>query len=212
MAPRRRPANQPLRAAWHAPGMTPLRKTLSALSLLAFGLAIGLLPAPPAVAQKAPSAPAAATPANADPRALLRDQVDAELAQLRPRLKRAEADAKEQSERYSQMAASKAEVAKKSAEKVEKDKAKADVDRAKQGYRPKMPRNAAKKPPPKKKGDEEEEEKAKAAAAAATDQPKRIDPVLTQQYVVLSLRDQIRQLRDRIAYLEELRAKLGAKS
>lgn len=193
--------------------MNALRKTLSVLSLLALCLALGLLAAPPAAAQKAPSAPATATPANADPRALLRDQVDAELAQLRPRLKRAEADAKEQADRYSQMAASKAEVAKKSADKVEKDKAKADADRAKQGYRPKMPRNAAKKPPPtKKKGDEEEEEKAKAAAAAATDQPKKIDPVLTQQYVVLSLRDQIRQLRDRIAYLEELRARLGAKS
>lgn len=193
--------------------MNATRKMFSVLSLLALGLALGLLAVPPAEAQKAPPAPASATPANADPRALLRDQVDAELAQLRPRLKRAESEAKEQAERYSQMAASKAEVAKKSAQKVEKAKAKADADRAKQGYRPKMPRNAAKKPPPaKKKGDEEEEEKAKAAAAAATDQPKRIDPVLTQQYVVLSLRDQIRQLRDRIAYLEELRARLNAKS
>lgn len=193
--------------------MNALRKMSSVLTLLALCLALGLLAVPPAEAQKAPPAPAAATPANADPRALLRDQVDAELAQLRPRLKRAEADAKEQAERYSQMAARKAEVARKSAQKVETDKAKADADRAKQGYRPKMPRSAAKKPAPKKKGEDEEEEKAAAAAAAAaSEQPKKIDPVLTQQYVVLSLRDQIRQLRDRIAYLDELRAKLGAKS
>ncbi len=194
--------------------MNVLRKTLSVLSLLAFGLAIGLLPAAPVLAQKAPSAPATATPANADPRALLRDQVEAELAQLRPRLKLAEAEAKEQAERYSQMAARKAEVAKKSAQKVETDKAKADADRAKGGYKPRMPRSAAKKPAPKKKGEDDEEEKAKAAAAAAaaSDQPKKIDPVLTQNYVVLSLRDQVRQLRDRIAYLEELRARLGAKS
>lgn len=191
--------------------MTAIRKFLVLLSIAA-GLAIGAITAMPAAAQKAPSAPATATPANADPRALLRDQVEAELAQLRPRLKLAEAEAKEQAERYSQMAASKAEVAKKAAQNKEKDKAKADADRAKQGYRPKMPRSAAKKPTPKKKGDEEEEDKAKAAAAAAADQPKKIDPVLTQQYVVLSLRDQIRQLRDRIAYLEELRGRLGAKS
>ncbi|MBL8703501.1 MAG: hypothetical protein JNM30_01590 [Rhodospirillales bacterium] len=194
--------------------MNALRKTLNVLSLLAFGMAIGLFLAPPAGAQKAPPAAAGAKPANADPRALLRDQVEAELAQLRPRLKLAEAEAKEQAERYSQMAASKAEVAKKSALNKEKDKAKADADRAKGGYKPRMPRSAAKKPKPKKKGEDDEEEKAKAeaAAAAASDQPKKIDPVLTQQYVVLSLRDQIRQLRDRIAYLEEIRARLGAKS
>jgi len=192
--------------------MNSPRRILSALGLLALGLAIVLLPASAARAQKASTPPAKATPANADPRAALREQVDAELALLRPRLKLAEAEAKEQAERYSQMAASKAEAAKKSALKAEQDRAKADVDRAKQGYRPKMPRTK-KPPPPKKKGDEdEEEEKAKAAAAAATDQPKRIDPVLTQQYVVLSLRDQVRQLRDRIAYLDELRARLGPKS
>lgn len=194
--------------------MHPFRKIVLLLAPLVLGLAVVLLPVLPAEAQKAPPAPATAKPASADPRALLRDQVEAELAQLRPRLKLAEVEAKEQAERYSQMAASKAEVARKSAEKHDKDKAKADADRAKGGYKPRMPRTAAKKPAPKKKGEDDEEEKAKAAAAAAaaSDQPKKIDPVLTQQYVVLSLRDQIRQLRDRIGYLEELKARLGAKS
>jgi hypothetical protein len=199
--------------------MNAFRKTVSLLARPVLGLLLALSLALPATAQKAPtekapSASATAKPANADPRAYLRDQVDAELAQLRPRLKIAEGEAKEQAERYSQMAASKAEVARNSAQRRDKDKAKADADRAKQGYRPKMPRSAAKKPPPTKKKDEDEEEAkaAAAAAAAASDQPKKIDPVLTQQYVVLSLRDQIRRLRDRIAYLEELKARLSAKS
>lgn len=184
----------------------------AALKLLVLGLMVVL--AAPVQAQKTAPADAKPTPASADPRALLRAQVEDELALLRPRLKRLEDDAKEQADRYRDMAASKAEAGKKAAEKAEKARTRADEAQAKQGYKPKPPGPAG---AGGKKGADPKAGAGGAGSGAAGgagggESAKKVDPVLTQHYVVLSMRDQIRQLRDRIAYLEELRAKLAARS
>lgn len=170
--------------------------------------------APPPGMKAAPVSPGAKQ-ASTDFRATLRQQVEDELAQLRPRLKMVEQEAQDAAEKYKEMAASKAEVGKKAAEKTETAKARADAAAARQGYKPKMPGKGA----GAKAGAGGDKGKAADAkggegggAAAGGAAPKKVDPVLTQQYVVMSLRDQIRQLRERITYLEELRTRLGGKS
>jgi len=180
-------------------------------AVLTLGLTLGL--AMPAMAQKAPPPkPIATTPAATDPRAALRAEIAQELALLRPRLKAIEEEAKEQAERYKEMAASKAEAGKKSQERAEAARERADKAAARQGYKPKVPGAG-------KKAGNAAAAGAGAGAGAPPEPPaaggattKKLDPVLTQQYVVLQLRDQIRQLRQRIDYLESVQARLDAKS
>lgn len=180
--------------------------------LLGFLLALGGGSA--AFAQAQPVAASPAARGGSDFRAAFRAQIEDELTQLRPRLKLVEEDARQQADKYKEMAASKAEMAHKSQEKTQAARARADAAAAKKGYAPKLPGKAggaggAKKPAAAdakaEGGDKAKGGDAGGGGAAA---PKKVDPVLTQQYVVMSLRDQIRQLRDRIAYLEGLLAKL----
>jgi len=208
-----RPAQQTAASPSYAvPALPPSRGAQAAIEQVPLS--------PPSGLKAAPGA-AGARPAAVDPRAALRAQVEDELAQLKPRLALAEKEAQEQAERYKEMAASKADVSKKTAEKAETAKARADAAAAKQGYKPKMPGAAggkkatdAKAAGGDKKGGDAKggEAGGGAAGGASAAAAKKVDPVLTQQYVVLSLRDQVRQLRERITYLEELKARLGAKS
>jgi hypothetical protein len=195
---------------------------LAFTTLIGTFLALAVLTAAPAAShaqgQQPPVRPA---PATQDFRAAFRAQIEDELAQLRPRLAKAESDAKTQAERYKEMAASKAEMARKTAEKAQTERARADAAAARKGYAAKIPgksADAAKKPGAKDakaaaggekgKGGEGAAGGAAASSGEAGTAPKKIDPVLTQQYLVMSLRDQVRLLRDRIAYLEGLLARM----
>jgi membrane protein involved in colicin uptake len=186
----------------------------SARLCLFVALAVSAVPTGARLAQgQQPPVRPAMAPAQ-DFRAPLRAQVEDELAQLRPRLAKAEADAKLQAERYREMAAAKAEMARKSAEKAQADRARADAMAAKKGYAPRLPGKAASAgkgaaaKDAKAPGGGDKSKGGEGAAGGGEGAPRKVDPVLTQHYLVLSLRDQIRQLRERIAYLEGLLARL----
>ena len=167
----------------------------------------------PGRAQTQQPAARPAAKADTDFRAAFRAQVEDELAQLRPRLKVAEDEGRQQSDRYKEMAASKADMARKAAEKTQATRTKTDAAAAKKGYTPKAPGKSA--GAGKKAGATDAKadggDKAKGGEGGAGGSgaaPKKVDPVLTQQYLVMGLRDQVRQLRDRITYLEGLLARL----
>jgi hypothetical protein len=196
---------------------------MSAFQCLAIALLLAAIVAGGPAPSHAQQAPARGMgQASVDFRAAFRAQVEEELAQLRPRLAKAEADAKVQAERYKEMAASKAEMARKTAERAKAERAKADAAAAKKGYAPKLPGKTAgvgKAGGAKEaaagagdKGKSADKGKGGEGGAASAGEggpaPKKIDPVLTQQYLVMSLRDEVRLLRERIVYLEGLLARM----
>jgi len=152
-----------------------------------------------------------------DDRAFLRTQIETELAHRRARLAVIEQELQNQSKRYDEMAAHKMELAKLAAAQAEAAK-EAAAQKAMKAQLAAARSNGG-KPAPKpgngksngangangKAGD------AKDAAGAAGAEPgakKPIDPLLTQNYLVLRLRDEARQLSERVSYLEGVLAKL----
>lgn len=157
-----------------------------------------------------------------DDRAVLRTQIETELKLRRARLAAIEAELKQQAKRYDEMAKHKMELAKIADDKADAARAAAQEKALKAQYAA-----AQAGPKPAGKGAKGKAKDAKAAADANGDGKeasggkdagaakggdakgaKRIDPMLTQNYLVLRLRDEARQLRDRITYLEGLMAKL----
>jgi hypothetical protein len=163
--------------------------------------------------------PSTAQPRKPDDRAVLRAQVESELILRKARLTMIEQELQKQSKRYDEMAAQKIELAKITADKTEAAKRAAAEKAIKAKYAtaqagPKPVAKTAKKDAKTGDGKDAAAKDAKGgkdAGAAKGGDPgaaKQIDPMLTQNYLVLRLRDEGRQLRDRINYLESLLIRL----
>jgi hypothetical protein len=157
-----------------------------------------------------------------DDRAVLRAQIETELKLRRARLAAIEAELKEQAKRYDEMAKHKMALAKIADAKADAAREAAEEKALKAQYAA-----AQAGPKPAGKGTKGKAKDAKAADAAGDAKEaagggkdaggakggdakgaKRIDPMLTQNFLVLRLRDETRQLLDRITYLEGVLAKL----
>lgn len=193
---------------------------LLARYLWACAFALACLVAPLAVQAEGPVVGRVVRP---DDRTVLRNQILAELEQRQARVKVLEEELREQAKRYDEMAAQRRDLAQIAAEKEEAAKAAAAEKALKAKYAAAQAGNGKRANGGKGAGQKAKAGDAKDAdAGSAKDgkgpadaanggngaSAKKIDPMLVQHYLVMRLRDEVRLLRARIAYLEGVLAKL----